>query len=115
MQFGFGHNTFQSEHQSIVKKRGMIDAVAVTDQSVSHAAHIEQAIPVSMVARHAGDFQSQHDAHMAQSDFGRHARESRTLGPSRTGETEIFINDDYLVFGPAQLTSFVDQRILASG
>src|SRR5215472_10489636 len=115
VQFGFGHNTFQAQDQAIVKKRRMIDAVAITDQSVSHAAQIEQAIPVSMVARHAGDFQSQHDAHTAQGNFGRHARESRTLGPSRTGETQIFINDDYLVFGPTQLIRFVDQRILASG
>src|ERR1700745_488931 len=30
----------------------MIDAVAVTDQSIGHAAQIEQAIPIAMVARY---------------------------------------------------------------
>ena len=83
--------------------------------SVGHAAQIEQAIPVSIVARYTGDFQSQHDSHVAESHFGCHARESRTLGPTGTGQTKIFINDDYLVFGPAQLTGFVEQRILARG
>ena len=93
----------------------MIDAVAVSDQSVGHAAQIEEAIPVGIIARQAGDFQSEHDAHAAEADFGGEASEPGALGPSRTRQTQIFVDDHDLFFGPAQLAGLLDQSILASG
>src|SRR5580692_961704 len=92
----------------------MVDPIAVADQSVRHAAQIEQAIPVGIVARHTGDFQAEHDAYMSQCNFRGHVCEPRTFRPSRTGETEVFINDDHLFFCPTQLTGFLNQSILPS-
>jgi hypothetical protein len=48
--------SIQPEDQAIVEKRRMIDAVAIADQRVGHAAKIEQAIPVGNIAGQAGDF-----------------------------------------------------------
>ena len=80
VQFRFGHDALQSEDQAIVEKRRMIDAVAIADQRVGHAAEIEQAIPVGIIARQAGDFQSEHDAHVPERDFGGHVSEAGALG-----------------------------------
>src|SRR5258708_16273394 len=60
----------------------MIDAVAIPDQRVGDAAEIKQAIPVSIVARHTGDFEAEHDAGVAEGHFRGHACEPRTLGES---------------------------------
>src|SRR6516164_3949952 len=81
VKFCLRHNTLQPENQAIVEKRRMIDAVAISDQSVGHAAEIEQAIPVGMVARQAGDFQAEHDSRTAQSDFRGEVREAGALTP----------------------------------
>ena len=54
----------------------MVKAVAVSDQGVSNAAKIEEAIPVGIVARHAGDFQGEHDADVAEGHFRGQAREA---------------------------------------
>ena len=42
-------------------------------------------------------------------------REAGALDPSRTRPAQIFIDDDHLFFGPAQLADFIIQIILASG
>ena len=115
VQFCFRHDALQPEHQAIVKKRRMIDAVAIADQRVGHAAEIEQAIPVGIIAGQAGDFQSEHDAHAAESDFRGEACEAGALGPSGTGKAQVFVDDGHLFLSPAQLARFLDQSILASG
>jgi len=61
--------SFQSEDQAIIEKSRMTDSVAISDQRIGHAAQIEQAIPVGVVTRQPGNFQPQHDAHVAQSHF----------------------------------------------
>ena len=92
----------------------MVNAVAVSDQSVGDTAQIEQPIPVGIVARHTGYFQSEYDAHVAERHFGGHAREPRTLGKSGAGYAEVFVDDEHLFFGPTQLAGFLDQSILTS-
>ena len=114
VQFRFRHDALQPEDQAIVEKRRMIDAVAIADQRVGHAAEIEQAIPVGIIARQAGDFQSEHDAHAAESDIGGEACEPGALSPSRTRKTQVFVDDGHLFPCPAQLAGFLDESILAS-
>src|SRR5215470_5284179 len=57
----------------------MVDAVAVSDQSVGDAAQIEQAIPVGIVACHAGDLEAEHDAHVSERHFRDHTCEPGAL------------------------------------
>ncbi len=45
----------------------------------------------------------------------REASEPGALGPSGTRETQVFVDDDHLFLGPAQLAGFLHQSILASG
>src|SRR6516225_290264 len=51
---------------------------------------------------------------MAEGHFRGHTCEARTLGESRAGHAQVFIDDDHLFFGPTQLAGFLDQSILAS-
>ena len=100
----------------------MIDPVAVADQRIGNAAQIEQAIPVGIVARQARDFQSQHDADVAESHFRGHAGESGALRRSGAGQAQVFINDDHLFLGPSQLAGLstkaywraVDSRLFST-
>lgn len=106
---------FSPEDQTIVQKGRRVKAVAIADPGVGHAAEIEQAIPVDVVARQAGDFQAEHDAHPAESDLRGEAGEPGALRPSGARYPQVFVDDDHLVAGPAPLTGFLDQRILAGG
>ena len=112
MQFGFAHRAFQTEYQTVVEQRWMIETVAVPDQSVRHAAEVQQPIPVCIVARQARDFQSEHNAHSAQGDFADHPCEAGAVGGTGAGDPEIFIDDGDLLWGPTQFASPVHQRVL---
>jgi hypothetical protein len=65
----------------------MVEAIAVSDQSVGDATEIEQAIPVGIVACHTGDFQAEYDTDMAEGYFRSHACEAGALGESGAGHT----------------------------
>src|SRR4029077_15674192 len=69
MQLSLPHGALETEQQSIVEHRGMIDAVGIADEGVGEAAQIEQAIPIGVVPGEAGDFEAEHDADMAEGDF----------------------------------------------
>src|SRR5580692_3385130 len=114
MKFCFRHDALQSEHQPIIKNRRMVETVAIPDESIGDAAEIEEAVPVSIVARHARDFQGEHDADVAERHFRGQACEAGTLRESGAGHTQVFVDDGHLFLGPTQLTSFDDQSILAS-
>src|SRR5258708_280332 len=112
MKFRFRHCPFQAEDQAIVEKSRMIDPVAISNQRIRHAAQIEQTIPVGVVARETGDFESEHDAHVAQRHFRGHAGESGALHRSGAGKAKVFINDDHLFLGPPQFAGPFHQSIL---
>src|SRR5258707_13303620 len=60
MRLGFAHGALETEYQAIVEQRRMINAVAITDESIGETAKIEQAIPVSVVAGEAGGLEAKH-------------------------------------------------------
>ena len=93
MQLGLAHRALETEQQPVVEQRGMIDAVGIADQRVGQAAEIEQAVPIGVVAGQAGDLEAEHDADMAEGDFGgepgeadcaRRCRSRRDRGPRRS-------------------------------
>ena len=115
MQFGFAHGALQTKQQAIVEQRRMIDAIIVADERIGDAAEIEQAIPVRIVSRQTRDFQPEHDAHVGQRHLAGQASEPGALVGAGAGEPEIFIDDDHLLLGPAQLAGSIGQGVLAGG
>ena len=90
----------------------MIDAIGIADEGVGETAKIEQAIPVGIVAGEAGDFEAEHDADMAESDFGGKTGEAIALNDAGSGNAEVFVNNDNLLRRPAQRGRLGGQRIL---
>src|SRR5260370_25826008 len=97
MRLGFGHGALETEYQAIVEQRRMINAVAITDESIGETAKIEQAIPVSVVAGEAGDLEAKHNAHMTEGDFGDQTGEAASLHHARFRNPQVFLNDDHLL------------------
>jgi hypothetical protein len=55
VQLGLGHRALESEKHAVVEQGGVIDPVAVGDQSIGNATQVQQAVPVRVVASQAGD------------------------------------------------------------
>ena len=53
VQLGLAHGTFETEQQSIVEQRRVIDAIGVADQRVGETGEINEAVPVGVVAGEA--------------------------------------------------------------
>ena len=102
MQLSFAHGALEAEQQSVVEHRGMIDTVGIADESVGEAAEIEQAIPVSVVAGEAGDFEAEHDADMAEGDFGGKPGEAIALDDAGSRKPQVFVDNDDLLRRPAK-------------
>jgi hypothetical protein len=58
VQLGFGHGAFEAEEHPVVELVGVVEAVFVADQHAREGADLEQAVPVRVVARQAGDFEA---------------------------------------------------------
>jgi hypothetical protein len=93
----------------------MIDAVGVADERIGHAAEIEQAIPVRVVARQARYLQPQDDADVTERHFGGHVGETGALGQPRTRKAEILIEDFHLPTLPTELDCSLGQTVLPFG
>src|SRR5712691_429127 len=112
MGHGFAHGAFETEYQAIVEQRWMIDPVAITDEGIGETAKIEQPIPVGVVAGEARDFEAEHDADMAEGDFGDQTGKAASLNDAGSGNSEVFVNDDNLLRRPAQRGRLGSQCIL---
>lgn len=95
---------------------------AISDQSVGDAAEIEEAIPVGVVARHAGDFQGEHDADVAEGHFRGQACEAGALGESGAGHprsssmtsTCSLAQPNWLAFSTKAYWRAVDSRLYST-
>ena len=99
----------QTEQQTIVEQRRMIDAVVVANESIGDATQFQQTIPICIVPRQARNLQSENDAHVGQRHFAGEASEAGTLVGGGTGQPQIFIDDDHLLFGPTELRGPIRQ------
>ena len=113
MQLSLAHGALETEQQSIVEHRGMIDAVGIADEGVGEAAEIEQAIPIGIVSGEAGDFEAEHDPDMAEGDFGGEPGEAIALDDAGTGKPEVFVDNDDLLRRPAKCRRPGGQGVLA--
>ena len=113
VELGFTHRALESQQKSIVEQRRMINAIVVANESIGDAAEFQQAIPIRVVPREARNFQSEHDTDVSQGDFAGEASESGAPVSGGAGQSQIFIDDDDLPFGPTQLSGPIGQGVLA--
>src|SRR5262249_45036966 len=89
VELGFTHRALESQQQSIVEQRRMINAIVVANKSIGDAAELQQAIPIRVVPREARNFQSEHDADVSQGDFAGEAREAGAFIDAGARQSQI--------------------------
>ena len=66
MQLQFGDGALEAQQQTPVGAAGIVDAVAIGDQTATQPANIQQGIPVGAVAREPRHIDGQDHAHFAE-------------------------------------------------
>ena len=112
---GFAHRALEAEQEPVIKARRIVDAVFVEDQGVGKGADLQQTLPVSIVARQAGDFQTHHDPGASHADVADQTLEALAPGRRRAGFSLIGVDDDDLLVAPAEGNRTTAKRILPSG
>src|SRR5258706_16384439 len=102
VQLCFGHGALESQYQAVIEQSWMVYPVGIADERVRQSAQIQQAVPISIVARQPGDFQTQHDTDLPEGHLGGHFGETGPLSEAGTGNTEVFIDYPDLVAPPTQ-------------
>jgi hypothetical protein len=72
-------------------------------------------VPVGGVARQTRDFQTEHDARFAQSDFGHEPLEALTIHCGSPRLPQVAVDDDDPIVRPPQGDSMLAQAILPFG
>ncbi len=90
------------EQEPIIEQRRMIKAISIADEGVAEFGEFDQAMPVGIIARKTRHLKAQYEADMADATSAMSVK-SRANDSTRTGETEVFINDNDPIVGPADL------------
>ena len=69
MELSLRHRALQPQHQPIVERARIIDAILVCQYGVGQPTQVEQTVPVGVVAGQPGNLQPQDDADVTQSDL----------------------------------------------
>jgi hypothetical protein len=72
-------------------------------------------MPIGVVARQARDLEPEHEADVGERDLGSEPGEARSRHKAGAGESEVLIDDDDAIGGPAEFTGFGGKRILSIG
>ena len=104
VQLRFAHCPFQPQQQAVVEQRRMIKAISIADEGVAGApARSIRRCQSALFRARRETSKAQYEADMAERHFGNEPCKSRANDSTRTGETEVFINDNDPIVGPADL------------
>src|SRR5215831_6161829 len=115
VKLGFAHRAFETEQKPIVEERGMIDAVGIANERVGQAGEVDETMPIGIIAGEPRDLEAEHKTHPCERHFGGEVGKARSRHRARTGEAEIFVNDNDPILRPAELTGLARERILPFG
>ncbi len=115
IELRLAHGALQPEQEPVVEQPRMVDTIRIADQRVGQAAQVDEPIPVGIVAGQSGYLQAQHQTDMSKGDLGGQPREARSRDCAGSGQTEVFVDDDNPIGGPAKLTGLMRQGVLSVG
>ncbi len=113
MELSFGHLTFHTQKQAIVKIPRIVEAVLIADQRAGHPAQLQELVPVGAVAGQPGAFQAEDDPGPAQGHLGDQLLESFPVGGRGAGLALVDVDDGDLAGGPAERDRLTAQVVLA--
>ena len=86
----------------VVEAGWIVHAVLVEDQRIGEGADLQQAMPVGVVPRQAGYFQTHDDARAPHADIAHQALKSLAPRRRRAGLALVAVDDDDLIVAPAE-------------
>src|SRR4051794_6590581 len=110
VEFVLVEAALETQEQAVVAKTRRVDHLLVDKQRVDDAAHFNELLPISAVAREARDLPGCHRADLAQADLGDHALEPGARGPAGGRAAEVLVDD--LDLRPAELRKTVAHGVL---
>ena len=93
----------------------VIEAVLVADQRARQRAHLQQPVPVGVVAGQPGTLQPQHDAGLAERHLGHQPLEAFPVGGRGARVALVDVDDHDLLAPPAERDGPAPQVVLAAG
>jgi hypothetical protein len=112
MQLRLAHGALEAQKQPVIEQRWMIDPIGIADERIGQSGQFDEAVPIGIVARQPGDFQPEHKPDTAEGNISSKLGKAGTGYGAATGKSEIGVNDQNPVFGPAKLARPLRQRIL---
>jgi hypothetical protein len=94
VKLGLAHRPFQSEQQTIVEQRRVINAVGIANERVGQAGKIDEPMPIGVIAGQPRDLETEHETDACESHFGGEAGKARPCDRARTGKAEVLVDDD---------------------
>jgi hypothetical protein len=113
VQLRLAHRAFEAEQEAIVEAGRIVDAVFVKDESCGQRAQIDEAVPISRVARQARDLQAHDNARLAERHLAHELLEAVTRRCTRSRLAEIAVDDTNALDRPARGNGPIAQRVLA--
>ena len=108
----FADGPFQAEQEPVVGILGIVDAVLVREQRPEDGTHLQEIMPVFVVAGDAAHFDPEDQPDMLHGNFGQDALESAPLVGGPAAESLIVIDDQDAIPGPSPGGSVVGEGIL---
>jgi hypothetical protein len=115
MQLRFAHGAFQAQKKTVVEVSRIADTVFIENECVGQRCELKQAMPICIVPREPGHFQSEYDSGVADSNLRHQFLETIALLRAGSWQTKVTVNDMNALDRPAQRDSTVAQRVLALG
>src|SRR5215467_7621388 len=89
MQLGFAHCPLEAKNQTVIDQCWMINAVAISNESISDSAEIKQTIPIGIVTCEPGDLEAENDTDMAERDFSSQASKAAAFDHTISRNSQI--------------------------
>jgi hypothetical protein len=83
----------QPQEQPVIALSGRIDGLLIDQQCINDAAHLDQLLPVAIVARKARHLSSRHRTDLTEANFGDHAFEAGADGSACCRAAKVLIDD----------------------
>ena len=112
MQFQLRDLSFQSQQQSSVDRRRIVNAVAVGDQAIVMTAEVEQLIPVRTVSCQPRGVEGEQDADVTECDLRDEMLKAFALVDRRAAASKIGVDDVRVLFMPTERGGSLTQRVL---
>ena len=115
VQLRLAHRAFEAQQHTVIEVRRIANAIRVGDESAKEGADLQELMPVLRRAGQPGDLHAEDHPHMVEAHLRDQTLESGPVLPLGGGVSQIIVDDQNTLLGPAQVPGAVDQSVLQPG